>query len=257
MTCPSLEDWLAALDEGVATPAGAHEQCDVCAANQRAAMETLASLRSAVPELPVTDDAFVRRVLVATEPRMPKARLLWLGLPLAAVAVAFVLSMTSGSAPVARGGPAAPSCEVYATASQGLTLLREGQHVGRDTALAFRVRNGTTSDRYIGIFGVDASGRVGWYYPAYESASDEPQLLRIPAGSGTQTLAEQVALPLGPGAVRVTCWMSDAPHDVRDADATIERAVAARAAAGENPADLENVPALAGEQEGIRIWVEP
>lgn len=171
---------------------------------------------------------------------------------IAVVAIGVVLSIrfmrVGEDAPVARGG--FEVCEVHEVLPDGkVRAVRDGDHVAADASLGFTVRNPGRDPAYVGIYGISSAGRVGWFYPAYADASENPELVQLDPGE-LRTLPEQVALPLGPGAVRVVCWRSERQWRVKDADAALERAVAG---AG-RPVEVERVPDLGGKQEGVLLW---
>jgi hypothetical protein len=244
MSCPTLEAWLEALDGESAAPADAHEECAGCRRSRAEAEQLLRLMREAATLGPAADEKFVRRV-VSGKRRMAA----WVALALAAPATtAVLLYARAPDSPVARGGVGrAAICDVLKVTAEGLRPA--ASRLLRSQALAFAVRNAAPHDRWLGVFAITAAGRVAWYQPAYESSSEDPALLPVPAGA-RRTLPEEVALPLGDGEVRVFCWLSDRPWRVREADAVIERAVAAAA----RPAALERVPELGGEQESVTVW---
>ena len=241
MRCPTYETWLEALDGGLAAPDGAHADCPECRRNRESAERMLGLMREAVAHSTLSDEAFVRRVM--GEPR----KAYWIALALApavAAAAALLLWVSPSDAPVARGGAI---CEVREVTGKGLRPAT-GQRLPPRAPLAFAVKNPGAREQWLGIFAVTGDGRVAWYYPAYESAGDDPELLRLRPGS--QILKDQVSLPLGPGEVRVFCWLSERPWQVRAADEVIERAVAG----AEKPTAVERIPALGGRQESHRLW---
>lgn len=260
MSCPSLELWLEALDLGGAAPEGAHRaDCAVCAGRRAEARDLLAALGAAAPPSPLGEDEFVARVLAAlpaeAPPRAAARRVLAWAAPLAAAAViAFVLATrppVREDAPVARGtrDTAAKWCEVAVARPEGLQFLADGAHVPADAALAFRVRHEGAKTAWLGIFAVTEQGRVAWYYPAYESAADDPVTMRLPAAREAQLLPQRVTLPLGEGRVRIVCWKADREWRVRKADAIVERA----SREGERGGRIQE---LGGDQQGVEIWMQ-
>ncbi len=260
MSCPSLELWLEALDLGGAAPEGAHpDDCATCAGRQAEARDLLAALGAAAPPSPLGEDEFVARVLAAlpaaAAPRPSWRRVVSWSAPLAAAAViVFVLATrppVREDAPVARGSRdvAAKWCEVAVARPEGVQFLADDAHVPADASLAFRVRHGGPEPAWLGIFAVTEAGRVAWYYPAYESAADDPVTVRLPAARDAQLLSQRVRLPLGEGRVRIVCWKADREWRVRKADAIVERASRGGQRSG-------RVPELGGDQQGVEIWMQ-
>lgn len=258
MSCPSLEFWLEAIDTRGAAPDGSHVECEACRSNEGAARALLAALRDGVPRSPLSDDEFVRRVVT----RGVRVRRSWpamIALPLAAAAAAAFL-LRPQAAPdepgelVARGSATSPtaSCEVALVTPGGLQFLRDGDRVPDGSKLAFRVRNPEQRARWLGVFGVTARGRVGWYHPAYETAQDDPRTLPMPVTQQPMLLDESVALKLGEGPVRVVCWQADHPSKVREADVLVEAA----SSPGQDLAAWSRIEALGGDQTSILLWLD-
>lgn len=263
MSCPALENWLAALDEDTGAPAGAHPDCATCAATEQQASALLAAVRDAAPRSPRSDEAFVSAVLGARAPARPARRrvhrLVWAAAPFAAAAIVilalYVRRPVPEDSPVARGTTGmTPWCEVALVKDGGLQFLADGDHVSAGSSLAFRVRHEGPRDAFLGIMAITERGQVAWYSPAFESADDAPQTVRLRPSREAQLLPERVSLPLGEGKVEVLCWKAERAWSVRQADALVEHAVAA---AREDPSTIARVPALEGDQMGVHLWFEP
>jgi hypothetical protein len=182
----------------------------------------------------------------------PAHRRVVFGLGALAVATASLLLWARGEEmPVARGRRIAV-CEIREVSEDGhLRALHDGDHIAAGSSLGFTFSNPGSASAWVGAFGISESGRVGWYWPAYESESDDADTVRLDGGA-LRTMPERVALPLGPGAARVVCWRSERPWHVRDADQAVEAAVRAF----DRPLEVERVPALGGKQEGALLWLD-
>jgi len=249
VSCPAFETWLEALDGGLDAPDGAHERCASCARSSSDAAGWLRVVRESPPSPVASSGEFVARVVGKRLRRASRVGVV----AMAAVAIGVVLSIrhlpVDEEPPVARGGDF-EVCEVHEVSPGGtVRTVRDGDRVAADASLGFTVRNPGAEAAYLGVYGISATGRVGWFHPAYADASVNPELVRLDPGD-LRTLPEQVALPLGPGAVRVVCWRSERQWRVVEADAAIERA----AAAAGRPVEVERVPDLGGRQEGVLLW---
>lgn len=259
MTCPSLEAWLEAIDSGAPAPVGGHVDCDLCRGSEASARELISALRRGAPRSALSDEQFVQRV-VAHRPRHGRSRGLVLVVAPLAAAAALLLALRpraapdESSAPIARGHEASPSatCEVALVKPEGLQFLHDGDHVPAAAKLAFRVRNPAQQARWLGVFGVSARGRVGWYHPAYETPRDDPQTLRMPAANEALLLQESVALALGEGPVRIVCWQANHPSRVREADGLVE----AELSRGQGPSVWTRIESLGGDQASIILWFD-
>jgi hypothetical protein len=261
MSCPSLEMWLEALDQGRTAPDGGHSDCATCGMTRAQARDLMDALFAAPPPSPLGDDEFVARVLGALPEASPRpaplrGMLTWMA-PMAAAAILLFLLATRPPArddgPVARGTRDSPAkwCELALARSEGLQFVADGAHVPAGVPLAFRVRH-DAGKAWLGIFAITERGQVAWYYPAYESAAADPVTMRLIAAPGARLLPQRVTLPLGEGRVRVVCWKADRPWRVRKADALVEGVARENA---ERHWD-GRVPSLGGSQQSIELWFE-
>jgi hypothetical protein len=137
---------------------------------------------------------------IARERERP-ARATWrwlLGVATGAVAVSGAVALGMLPRPAAefrsKGTPAASAGQWAGVAAY---RVEQGRKVGRvehalrpNEALAFDYRNGGSSPfSHLALFATDATGHVFWYYPAWQSAGEDPSSVAI------QPTAESVELP--------------------------------------------------------------
>lgn len=256
MTCPTLEDWLEALDEAGSSPPTAHADCATCRDNEAAARELLRMVRAAAPSLRQEDERFTAAVV--RDARVSRRVVSIVVASIAMAAGVALWARSCATAPdrddlAARGeASSAAACSVSEVTEHGERTLHDGDHVPSGAQLMFRVRNPLPEPRWVGVFAIDRGARVGWYHPAYETAGDPIETLGLPARSGSRILGGSVSLPLEKGPARVICWVSAHPSRVSESDEVVERTASGVA----HPTELTRVPELGGEQEGWLLWFD-
>lgn len=103
----------------------------------------------------------------------------------------------------------------------GSTSARVGSSLSPSDALAFSYQNGA-GKRWLMIFAVDVHGRVYWYHPAWEQASETPKAVPIDSGPGWHELPAAITQPLQPGRLEVRALFLDERLDVRQVETTLE-----------------------------------
>jgi len=100
------------------------------------------------------------------------------------------------------------------------------RQIEADAALAFGYLNVRGVHRHLMVFGVDASGEVRWYYPAYDQRGTDPQSIGI--RTGRHQLPDEVKHPLPAGPLMIYALFSTKPLRV----SRIEKMVAHRRGRG-------------------------
>ncbi|MCK6550771.1 hypothetical protein L6R52_33345 [Myxococcota bacterium] len=161
-----------------------------------------------------------------------RRRVLAWAAPIAVAAgLLFALALrTPGDAPEglrARGTTASAGrgawMSVFTRPAGSTEIVPLGAQIRRRDALFFAytsLREG--GHGFVAIAGLDAAGRAHWYYPAWRDAREAPKSLAIERGADVE-LPEEIVADAAPGALEICALFSDAPLDVRDVDATLER----------------------------------
>ncbi len=158
---------------------------------------------------------------------------------------------------VARGGPdeAADrwvSFTVYrATGPDAYERVERAIRPDDELAFAYRKRARVGLD-YLMILGVDAEGRVFWYYPAYREPGTDPHSRPVVDAEREQPLPDRIAHRLRPGRLRLFAVFSARPLAV----ARVERVVAAHFAGGGRLVDLDRLELPHNGQQLRRLLVE-
>jgi hypothetical protein len=87
--------------------------------------------------------------------------------------------------------------------------------VRRDDALAFAIEN-RDAKKYVMIFGVNESGRVYWFYPAWREETENPRAIEIATDANIRELPDAVTHHFQGTSLRVHALFLDEPKTVRD-----------------------------------------
>ncbi len=174
----------------------------------------LTALRRPRPELESVDlTVRIRRQLGAPKP--PSRGLPWrmaLGAAVAAAAAFVVIPrLQLGDAP-GEAPPRSRSAADHEDRWHGIHVFEIVDGASRPLAdtmesnakLAFTYTNlGDRAAGYLMIFGIDATGQIRWYHPAYETAGQNPQAIAIEETVADAALPDAVSheLPTGPYAI--------------------------------------------------------
>ncbi|HVZ72838.1 MAG TPA: hypothetical protein VHJ20_10730 [Polyangia bacterium] len=166
----------------------------------------------------------------------PRRRAVGAGLVLAFGCLALVASFGRGPAAFrARGGGVQtiePSLAIYRvprdredpTALAPDETQRAGSVVHAGESLAFSYTNPqAVSAGYLMVFGIDAAGRVYWYWPAWNDAALDPASLPIPASDAAIELPEAVRHPLVPGPLTIVGLFTPQPLHVREVETALAK----------------------------------
>jgi hypothetical protein len=144
----------------------------------------------------------------------------------AAAALSIVVNQTEPTDPlghrpefVARGSDD-QSLEklVGADFSIGTKTLADGARIKKNARLEVSYRNARSEKPvYFMAFGIDATGEVRWYYPAWTDPQANPTSILLPPSKGKR-LDDAVAHDLPTGSYRLVTWFTDSPHAVRDVE---------------------------------------
>ena len=212
--------------------------CATCAARS---LELSADRRSFAESAPALDLPGPQRVAMAPLPGVParivRARRHWIGgVALAAAAMfAFGIGLTQilrDRADVEGSSPSGATRTKGAAVTFGFVVRRGDRTFAGEAAQTLhpgdllRFTFGAASPLYVGVWGVDAEGRVSSY-------QQSPQLGLLPAGQ-SQPLPEAIELDESLGEERLVAVHCGAPHSV----AEITAALSASAAAPQAPAAL-------------------
>lgn len=115
-----------------------------------------------------------------------------------------------------------PSLLVFRIPQDG-PPVRAGSTLRAGEALAFSYVNGTGGDDRLMVFGVDATGRVHWFWPAWNRQDEDPTALPIRQATAPIELGESVRHDLIPGTLTIHGLFTSHPYRVRE----VESAVAA------------------------------
>lgn len=119
---------------------------------------------------------------------------------------------------VAASTSATPSVSVYRVRDR--TLLSATTSIEHDDELAFAYAN-PTHKPYLMIFGVDETGRVYWFYPAWNAEAENPMAFKMDPAHVTQQLPEAIRHPFAGARLTIHGLFLDAPLTVRDVEAAL------------------------------------
>jgi hypothetical protein len=115
------------------------------------------------------------------------------------------------------------SLEVLHIAEDGGRYARVAGTIEADEPLVFSVKNNVASPyRFLMVFGVQSTGAIYWYYPAYTAPGQNPKSVGIGASAEFQPLGEEIRHQLSPGWLLIVALFTEKPVDVE----TVERLVA-------------------------------
>ena len=253
MTCPAFDEILQHLEQDLSVSRSKEIEdhlvlCSFC----RKAVSDIRSVTSRIATEPgeFRSPEFVKRVVSKASASLndtPIARAwprwVWpvLAMPLAAAAVSLIVLPLRSSVPhdsdssfSARGAASFDpnrwiSLRVFHPGvTPGAYAEVEGT-ILRDDPLVFSVRNAAQSSyRFMMIFGIQDTGSVYWYYPAYNDAQQNPKSVPIEASAETKSLGEEIRHKLSPGWLRVVGLFSDRPLDVATIERLVERGLSER-----------------------------
>jgi hypothetical protein len=114
------------------------------------------------------------------------------------------------------------SLSVYRAAGEGYEPV-EGS-LATDDALVFAYEDRSPKPyAHLMVFAVDESGRVFWYYPAYQREGEPPRSVRTVKHQKPVRLPEQIKHDLVPGRLRLFALFSREALDVRSVEGTVAR----------------------------------
>jgi hypothetical protein len=76
---------------------------------------------------------------------------------------------------------------------------------------------------YLMIFATDASAEVRWFYPAWESAADNPQSIAITRGGANVPLGELVQQDAAEGPLSLYALFTARPLSVKEVEAWLKQ----------------------------------
>ncbi len=178
------------------------------------------------------------------EARASRPALVSAGLAVAFACAALVFSVGRMPAPfhstvsssfAARGGLPAfeapqPSLAIYRVPRDrnnpellaAADTQRAGSIVHAGESLAFSYVNPqAVGASFVMIFARDAEGRIFWFWPAWDKASDDPQSLPIAQGPDSVELREAVRHELQPGDLTIVGLFTPKPLHVHEVEAAI------------------------------------
>jgi hypothetical protein len=101
---------------------------------------------------------------------------------------------------------------------------RAGTTVRAGESLAFSYVNPTSvGASYLMVFGRDAAGRVYWFWPAWDDASNDPASVAISEGTTPVELREAVRHPLAAGPLTIVGLFTPKPLHVREVEAAVAK----------------------------------
>lgn len=160
-------------------------------------------------------------------PKRSFAPLMGLASALAAAALlVVVIPSENGTGPddgfAARGGAPlaedAPPVDVFRITPSGPRPAKD--QISRGDELAFTYRNPTGRERLM-IYGVDDTGAVYWYHPAWTDPGANPTAIAVASGNDVVELKEAIAHDLTGHTLKVYALFTDAPLTVREVEATV------------------------------------
>jgi len=113
--------------------------------------------------------------------------------------------------------------QVQRVAPRGTPVPLEAT-ITRDDGLLFSYTNlGPHPFAYLMIFATDASAEVRWFYPAYESAADNPQSIAITRGGANVPLGELVQQEAADGPLSLYALFTARPLSVKEVEAWLKQ----------------------------------
>ncbi|HEX4403549.1 MAG TPA: hypothetical protein VH560_01895 [Polyangia bacterium] len=180
------------------------------------------------------------------EARSPRPALVSAGLAVAFACAALVFSVGRMPAPfhstsstwsgfTARGGLPAfeapqPSLAIYRVPRDrnnpellaASDTQRAGSIIHAGESLAFSYVNPeAVGASFVMIFARNAEGRIFWFWPAWDKASDDPQSLPIAQGPSSVELREAVRHELQPGELTIVGLFTPKPLHVHEVEAAV------------------------------------
>jgi hypothetical protein len=166
-----------------------------------------------------------------------KTKVFGAGFVLAFGSLALVISFGRGPASFqARGGVGSqagePSLAIYRVPRDRenpevlapAETQRAGNLVHAGESLAFSYTNPTPIGACcLMVFGRDASGRVYWFWPAWNDASQDPTSVPISAGTDPIELTEAVRHPLQTGPLTIVGLFTPRPLHVHEVEAALAK----------------------------------
>jgi hypothetical protein len=172
-------------------------------------------------------------------------------------AAALMLLVLRGSDPVPRGRPGgaapAPAIYLYRSVAGRQAEALAGQLRAADGILV-AYSNPTDDLKYLLVFAVDPSGKVFWYYPAYEKAGDDPPAVPIRTRAEAVELGEEIRHQLAPGPLRMWAVFLPRPWRVIDVERMVRRETAEKR---RTIRDLSRLPFGEGTQSSLLLEVTP
>jgi hypothetical protein len=148
----------------------------------------------------------------------------------AAAVIALLVILWPGAHPaenglVSRGGPAESipaRLEVYRV-RPGDPPERVRDEINATDELAFAYENRAGKKRLM-VFGVDESGNIYWYHPAWQDPAEKPVAVTIEGGVGIRELPEAIGHSIRGETLRIYAVFTDEPLPVESIEALIKRA---------------------------------
>jgi hypothetical protein len=112
---------------------------------------------------------------------------------------------------------------VYRVAGQGAPEPL-GESVRARDGLLFSYTNlGQQPYGYLMLFGVDSTGEVRWFYPAYEVAGESPQSIAVARGAADVALGDLISHDFAPGQLSIYALFTNEPHGVLEVEGWTKR----------------------------------
>jgi hypothetical protein len=132
----------------------------------------------------------------------------------------FVVKSASGDSAQAK---VHATFQVYRVAA-GASPRAVSSRFDKSDGLLFGYTNlGVGAYEHLMLFGVDASGRVLWFYPAYERAGIDPSSIEIARNVAERALPDVVHHDYAPGALTIYALFTRVPLHVSQVEAWISR----------------------------------
>lgn len=192
-------------------------------------------LRQHLPECQACGDRYRRRLLLARidpaaepaadrlarglglRPRRRSAVLLPAALAACVAAAGVALFLTAGTVPAfAPRGPTASRLLIYRIPSGGTPVPAVGE-LRRQDELAFAYEN-PRGRRFLLIYGVDDTGRVYWFHPAWPAGAPPAASIPISTDGGVHELPEAIGHDYAGGELTIHAVFSDVPLSVAEVD---------------------------------------
>lgn len=144
----------------------------------------------------------------------------------AALAAAVALLVWSGPSEFRTKGTntsadAWSGIELYRLPQNG-TVERVAEAVNANDALLVAYRNGgATPYSHLAVFGVDADGKIAWYFPAWTNPNEDPESIAILPSTAPVELHERITHALAKGRLVVHAIFSRRPLRVSELERLI------------------------------------